>query len=278
MSQTPNPNTTEAKAPVAERIWERLTPRQRLSRQALLIGSVAALVYCIRNVDVIPEFLYDAPTQVADLLNRMWPVDFAHYPQGIHAALMDTIHIATMGTMLCIVLSLPVALLVARNITQNRFLNWLGMFILVSSRSVSVLVWALLFVAIFGPGVLAGTITIAIRSIGFTGKLLGEALEETHPGPVEALKAAGAPWISVFIKGFWPQVLPAFWAVALFRWDINIRESSVIGLVGAGGIGMALDMALSLFQWPRVSLVLVCIFALVVICEVVVTHIRKRII
>lgn len=89
----------------------------------------------------------------------MWPVDFAHYPQGIHAALMDTIHIATMGTMLCIVLSLPVALLVARNITQNRFLNWLGMFILVSSRSVSVLVWALLFVAIFGPGVLAGTIT-----------------------------------------------------------------------------------------------------------------------
>lgn len=278
MSQTQDLNTKAAQGPVAERIWERLTPSQRYSRYFLFLASTAILVYCIRNVEVVPEFLYDAPAQIADLLNRMWPVDFAYYPEGIHDALVDTLHIATMGTMLSIILSLPVALLVARNITKNRFLNWLGMFILVSSRSVSVLVWALLFVAIFGPGVLAGTITIAIRSIGFVGKLFGEALEETQAGPVEALKAAGAPWVSVFIKGFWPQVLPAFWGIALFRWDINIRESSVIGLVGAGGIGMALEMTQSLFQWTRVSLILVCIFALVVIGEVLVTHIRKRII
>lgn len=278
MSRTPNLAGKTASGPVARRVWERLTPRQRLSRYALLLGSTAVLVYCIRNVAIVPEFLYDAPTQVADLLNRMWPVDFAYYPEGIHAALVDTLHIATVGTLLSILLSLPVGLLVARNITKNKFLNWLGMVILVSSRSVSVLVWALLFVAVFGPGILAGTITIAIRSIGFVGKLFGEALEETHPGPVEALKATGAPWISVFIKGFWPQVLPAFWAIALFRWDINIRESSVIGLVGAGGIGMVLEMTQSLFQWPRVALILVCIFALVIIGEIVVTHIRKRII
>lgn len=268
----------DTKNPSAHRQWDRLTPRQRWGRYALLLGSTFVLAVCMRNVDVIPEFLYDAPAQMLDLLRRMWPIDFAYYPEGIHAALIDTIHIATLGTMLCIVLSLPVGLMVAKNITKNRFLNWLGMFILVSSRSVNVLVWALLFVAVFGPGPLAGTITIAIRSIGFTGKLFGEALEECHPGPVEALKASGAPWISVFLKGYWPQVLPAYWGISLFRWDINIRESSVIGLVGAGGIGMALDHAQNLFQWTRVSLILVCIFALVVICEVVVTYIRKRII
>ncbi len=259
------------------RQWDRVTPRERWSRYLLLLAAAVALAVCARNVEVIPEFLWDAPEQMVDLLNRMWPIDFAYYPEGIHAALVDTIHIATLGTMLAIVLSLPVGLMVAKNITKNKFLNWLGMFILVSSRSVSVLVWALLFVAVFGPGPFAGTITIAVRSIGFVGKLFGEALEECHVGPVEALKAAGAPWPSVFLKAYWPQVLPAYWAIALFRWDINVRESSVIGLVGAGGIGMALDHALSLFQWGRVSLVLVCIFALVVIGEVVVTAIRKRI-
>ncbi len=260
------------------RQWDRITPRERWSRYLLLFAAAAAVAVCARNVDVIPEFLWDAPTQVVDLLDRMWPVDFAYYPKGIHAALMETIHIATLGTLLCIVMSLPVGLLVAKNITKNKFLNWLGMFILVSSRSISVLVWALLFVAVFGPGPFAGTVTIAVRSIGFMGKLFGEALEECHPGPVEALKATGAPWLSVFLKGYWPQVLPAYWGISLFRWDINIRESSVIGLVGAGGIGMALEHAQSLFEWTRVSLILFCIFMLVILCEVVVTAIRKRII
>jgi len=262
----------------ADRRWDRLTPRERITRHLMLLAAGVVVAFCMHHVEVIPEFLMDAPLQVKDLLTRMWPIDYAYYPAGIHDAMLETIHIATIGTMLSIFLSLPVGLLVARNITKSKMLNWVGMFILVSSRSVSVLVWALLFVAIFGPGPLAGSITIGIRSIGFVGKLFGEALEEAHPGPIEALRAAGAPWISVFLKGFWPQVLPAFWAIALFRWDINIRESSVIGLVGAGGIGMALDNAINLFQWTRVSLVLLCIFAVVVLCEIVVTNIRKRII
>ena len=79
-------------------------------------------------------------------------------------------------------------------------------------------------------------------------------------------------------KAYWPQVQPAFWSVVLFRWDINVRESAVLGLVGAGGIGMALDTALNLFQWDRVAMVLFAIFAVVVVAEVAVTQIRKRII
>jgi phosphonate transport system permease protein len=196
----------------------------------------------------------------------------------VHEALVESMHIAGMGTILALVMSLPVALLAAKNITPCRILNWLARLILVSSRSVNTLVWAILFVAVFGPGALAGTIAIGFRSIGFCGKLLGEALEECNKGPVEALKAAGAPWPSIFLKAYWPQVSPAFWGITLFRWDINVRESAVIGLVGAGGIGMALDTAIDLFRWSQVSLILLCIFTVVILAEVVVTKIREKII
>jgi ABC-type phosphate/phosphonate transport system permease subunit len=129
--------------------------------------------------------------QVADLLARMWPVDFAHYRVGVHDALMETIHIATLGTLLSMVLALPVGVLAARNLVPFAAINLAAKLVLVSSRSVNSLVWALLFVAIFGPGALAGTLAIAFRSIGFVGKLFGEALEEAQPGPIEALTAAG---------------------------------------------------------------------------------------
>jgi len=242
------------------------------------MGFAAALAISLRTVEIIPEFLWDAPTQVMDLLRRMWPIDYQYYPQGIHQALMETLHIASLGTLLAIVMAIPVGIMGANNIVRMPVLNWLSKLILVSSRSVNTLVWALLFVAVFGPGPLAGTICIAFRSVGFVGKLFAEALEETAPGPIEALTAAGAPWTSVFMKGFWPQIAPAFWGISLFRWDINVRESAVIGLVGAGGIGMVLDTSLNLFQWDRVSLILVSIFAVVIIAELFVTAIRKRII
>ena len=263
---------------VADREWRRFTPAQRLGRFALYFGIVAACVVSLRTVQIIPEFLYDAPEQVADLLKRMWPIEWAYYPAGVHDALIETLHIATLGTILAIVMAIPLGVLAASNVVPYAAINYLAKLMLVSSRSVNSLVWALLFVAIFGPGALAGTMAIAFRSIGFVGKLFGEALEEARPGPVEALRAAGAPAASLFLKGYWPQVVPAFWAIALFRWDISVRESAVLGLVGAGGIGMAIDSAMNLFQWERVALMLIAIFLIVVIAELAVTFIRKRII
>ncbi len=261
-----------------QRQWQRFTPRQRLARFAFYLLAVAAFVVSLRTVEVIPEFLYDAPEQVIDLFARMWPMDFAYYPAGVHEALIETLHIATLGTLLSLVLALPVGVMAARNVVRSAVVNQLARFILVSSRSVNSLVWALLFVAIFGPGALAGTLAIAFRSIGFVGKLFGEALEESAAGPVEALTAAGAPWPSIFLKAYWPQVEPSFWSIALFRWDINIRESAVLGLVGAGGIGVALDTALTLLYWDQVAVVLLTIFAVVIAAEIIVTAIRSRII
>ena len=184
---------------------------------------------------------------------------------------------ATLGTVIAVLLAVPLGLLAAHNVMPSRTVNTLAKLALVTSRSVNSLVWALLFIAVFGPGALAGTLAIAFRSIGFVGKLLGEALEEAHRGPVEALKASGAPWPSLLVFGYWPQVKPAFWALVLLRWDINVRESAVLGLVGAGGIGVALNTAMNLFQWDRVAVVLLAIFAVVIVAEVVVTWVRGRI-
>jgi phosphonate transport system permease protein len=259
-----------------DREWRRFTPAQRVARFCVYLVIVAAIVAAAQTIEIIPEFLADAPEQVADLLSRMWPVDWSDYADDVHGALVETVHIASLGTLLALVMAVPVGILAAHNLVRSTPLNLLAKLILVSSRSVNSLVWALLFVGIFGPGALAGTLAIAFRSIGFVGKLVGEALEEAHAGPIEALTAAGAPWRSILLFGYWPQVKPAFWSIALFRWDINVRESAVLGLVGAGGIGMALDAALNLFQWPKVALILIAILAIVIVAEIAVTQIRMR--
>ena len=259
-----------------DREWRRFTPLERLARYAFYLFAVAAVVISLQTVEIIPEFLYDAPEQIADLFGRMWPMDFGYLGTTL-TALVETIHIATLGTVLAIAMAVPVGFLAARNVLPNAALNLFAKFIFVTSRSVNSLVWALLFVAVFGPGPLAGTLAIAFRSIGFTGKLFAEALEESNRGSIEALTAAGAPKRSIVLMGYWPQVRPAIWSIALFRWDINIRESAVLGLVGAGGIGVALDTALNLLYWDQVAVVLLTIFSVVILTEMLVTAIRARI-
>ena len=260
------------------RRWQRFTPAERIGRFAFMLLMAVAFAWSLRTIEVIPEFLADAPAQTADLFRRMWPIDWKWFATGVKDALITTLNMATLGTILAFAMATPVALLVARNVTGSVILNNIGRFILIATRSVHSLVWALLFTAIFGPGALAGVLAIAVHSIGFTGKFLSEAIEEAKAGPIEALTAAGAPWTSKMLKGFWPQIQPAFLALALFRWDINVRESAVLGLVGAGGLGVALDTALNNLYWDQVGLVLFVIFTVVVITEIVTATLRSRII
>ncbi|MGH6742316.1 MAG: phosphonate ABC transporter, permease protein PhnE [Bradyrhizobium sp.] len=262
-------------ADVLHRDWQRFTPLQRLSRFGFYLFAVAALVASLRTIDVIPEFLYDAPDQMVDLVSRMWPPDLS-YVGPTMKGLIETLHIATLGTIIAIMMAVPVGLLAARNVTPNLTLNLFAKFVFVTSRSINSLVWALLFVAIFGPGPMAGTLAIAFRSIGFTGKLFAEALEESGKGSIEALTASGASKLAILLWGYWPQVRPAFWSIALFRWDINIRESAVLGIVGAGGVGVALDTAMNLLYWDQVAVVLIAIFVVVILAEILVTVVRAR--
>jgi phosphonate transport system permease protein len=265
------------RVPPALREWQRHSTAQRLLRFAIWIVLVAGVLQSIRHVEVIPEFLLDAPQQMGDLLGRMWPPDLRFYRSGVHDALVETLHIASLGTLFSLLFAVPLGLLVAANLTHNRALNFAARLVLVSTRSVNSLVWALLFVAVFGPGALAGSLAIGCRSIGFVGKLLAEALEQTPPGPIEALQAAGAGWFQRIWYGYWPHIKPSFWSIVLLRWDINVRESAVLGLVGAGGIGMVLDTAMNLFQWDRVAIVLLAVFAVVVVAELVVTRVRQKV-
>jgi phosphonate transport system permease protein len=187
--------------------------------------------------------------------------------------------IATLGTAIGILVAMPVAYCAARNTTPSASLaRPLALFIIVSSRSINSLIWALMLVTIVGPGVFAGIIAIGLRSIGFCAKLLYEAIEEIDTSQVEAVRATGATGAQVTAYGIVPQVMPAFAGISVFRWDINIRESTILGLVGAGGIGLPLNAAITTLAWTQVSLIMLVIIATVVLSEWVSAKVRHAII
>ena len=135
-----------------------------------------------------------------------------------------------------------------------------------------------MLVSIVGPGLFAGIIAISLRSIGFVAKLLYEAIEEIDENQVEAIEATGANRAQVIAYGIVPQIMPAFAGITVFRWDINIRESTVLGLVGAGGISLQLQASLNVLAWPQVALILLAILCSVVLSEVVSARVRHAII
>jgi phosphonate transport system permease protein len=260
--------------------WRARTPRGRLVLWAGWLGLVALTVWCwqVMTADTIWLFVQDAPRQAADIGSRMFPPRWA-YIGRLWGPLWDTINIATLGTILGVLIATPIAFLAARNTTPSAaLLRPLALFVIVASRSINSLIWALLLVSMLGPGLLAGIIAIALRSIGFVGKLLYEAIEETDRGQVEAVQATGASGAQVLNYGIWPQVAPAFWGISVFRWDINIRESSVLGLVGAGGLGLQLQASLNVLAWPQVTMIILVILATVLVSEWVSAKVRHAII
>lgn len=256
--------------------WTRFTLAQRMQRYAILAASALVIGWSISSIDVIWAWVWDAPEQMGDLFARMYPPDPSNL-RRILQVLWETVNIATIATAIAVIVSLPVAYLAAQNTTPNRATLWLGRLILVTSRSVNTIIWALLFVAIFGPGVVAGIVAIMFRSVGFVGKLLGEAIEEIDKRPVEALEATGASRFKVIAYAIVPQVMPTFWAVSILRWDINLRESTVLGLVGAGGIGIVLQGAIDTFNWREAATILIAILLLVIVGEVISAFLRRRI-
>lgn len=257
--------------------WHRYSPTQRMQRYGLFLLTGLIIGWASTSIEVVWAWVWSAPNQIADLFTRMAPPDPRNL-DSILSVLWETVNIATIATFLAVLLALPVAYISAQNTTPNRVALWLGRFILVSSRSINTIIWALLFVAIFGPGIVAGIVAITFRSIGFIGKLLGEAIEEIDRRPVEAMEATGAGRSKVVLYAIIPQVVPTFWAVAILRWDINLRESTVLGLVGAGGIGMVLQGAIDTFNWPEAATVLLAILSLVIIGEAISAFLRQRII
>ena len=262
------------------KVWRRRGPLMQFGVWAAWLLAVCLFVYCWGEISdrTIWAFVADAPAQAADLAVRMVPPDWG-FIHALWRPMWDTINIATLGTAMGIVLAVPVAYCAARNTTPSvAFIRPAALFIIVSSRSINSLIWALMLVTIIGPGVFAGILAIGLRSIGFSAKLLYEAIEEIDESQVEAVRATGASGAQVTAYGIVPQVLPAFAGISVFRWDINIRESTVLGLVGAGGIGLPLNAAITMIAWTQVSLILLIIIATVVVSEWVSAKVRHAII
>ena len=265
---------------LAQKTWQRRATRAQYMVWAGWLAAVVLFAYCFNLISerTIWAFVIDVPQQAQDLAVRMVPPDWG-YIRKLGRPIWDTLNIATVGTGIAVLLAIPVAYCAARNTTPSAALvRPVALFIIVSSRSINALIWALLLVTIIGPGVLAGIIAIALRSIGFCAKLLYEAIEEIDDGQVEAVRATGASGGQVTAYGVVPQVLPAFAGISVFRWDINIRESTVLGIVGAGGIGLELEAAITQLYWTQVSLILLVIIGTVIASEWLSAKIRHAII
>ena len=268
-----------SRAATGEKLWQRRTTRAQWARGLTWFAAlvVFAFTWWVMTQDTIWAFVLDASTQAADIGGRMLPPRWS-YMGDLWWPLWDTINMATLGTILGITMALPVAFLAARNTTPSAmFVRPLALLVIVSSRSVNAIIWALLLVTLVGPGVFAGLLAIGLRSIGFLGKLLYEAIEEINVEPIEAIRATGASSMQVLAWGVWPQIVPAFAGISVFRWDINIREATVLGLVGAGGIGMNLESSMSTLAWNQVALILLVILGTVVISEYVSARVRKAV-
>ncbi|MGM0415038.1 MAG: phosphonate ABC transporter, permease protein PhnE [Bacillota bacterium] len=236
-------------------------------------------IYCwnILSARTMWPFVYDGAEQASKLLFRMFPPNWPYFFELLRP-IWDTITIATIGTLAAVIFSLFVAYLAAENTTPHPTLRYFALLIIVTSRSVSSLIWAIILVIILGPGVLAGIIAISFRSIGFVSKLLYESIEEIDKNQVEAVAATGASKFSTLIYSVVPQVFPTFIGTSIYRWDINIRESTVVGLVGAGGIGLQLNEAILGLKWPDAIIIFMMILSLVLFSEFFSARIRKIII
>lgn len=260
--------------------WRKLTRRRELIQWIGWLMLVAFFVFCwqIMTKDTIWAFIYDAPRQGGDILSRAFPPRLFYLSELI-APLWDTLNMATLGTLAGTLLAVPIAFLAARNTTPSLLvLRPIALFVIVASRSINSLIWALLLVSILGPGLLAGIIAIALRSVGFVGKLLYETIEEIDQTPVEAVSSTGASRMQVIDYAIVPQVLPSFLGITVFRWDINIRESAILGLVGAGGLGLKLQSSLNMLAWPQVTTIFIVILATVVLSEWISAAVRKVIV
>jgi len=238
----------------------------------LVLWSVEAIV--IADTDWTRIFTGALGTTLA----RFLEVDFSLLPELVQPAI-ETVLMATLATLAGLLLSVPVAWLGAANITPFGKTSYaIGRFLMTMSRSVHEIVWGLIFVSAVGLGALAGVLAMAVRSIGFISKTIAEAIEDVDPKPVEAIRAAGGTRFQILLFAILPQVVPVFVGNMIFEWDINIRRSTILGLVGAGGLGLLLFRQMAMSNQGGITTVILAVLALIVFGEVVSHYARRAVI
>ncbi len=256
-----------------------LPPRLALPSPGAFVGYViglAVLVWAVQGSGwSFSELVVGLPA-LADFLGRAFPPSLERVGP-LSRALLETFQMALVGTLAGIVLAVPLALFAARGLIGNRLVNILARGIVAVFRTVPDLVWALIFVIAVGLGPFSGTLAIAIDTAGFCGRFFAEAMEDVDKGPAEALRAQGVRQSDAVFCAVVPAAMPSFITSALFALEKSTRASVVLGLVGAGGIGIELKVAMDLFNFQTAATIILMIFALVMAVEQFGAWARSRI-
>ncbi len=255
--------------------------RQRRQRSVKVAGwavlAVAILSYTASQIGINPAAMVRGLPYMWDFLTRMFPPDLGYVPLLVDATI-ETIKIAIWGTLIAILLSIPLALLGAQNTTPHILVFHATRVLLNALRSINELVFALIFVSAVGLGPFAGVLAIALHATGMLAKFCAEEAEGVDRGQVEALEASGASKMQVILFAVIPQVVPAFISYAIYRLDVSIRSATVLGLVGAGGLGFSLIQTMKLFKYHETATCILVIFILVFVSDVICAKLRARVI
>ena len=254
--------------------------RDKVSHCIFFIVVMAMALWSV-NVTIIEDTDWERMGSLSEVLasaGRFIGIDFSLIPNLLEPAI-ETFMISFLGTLLGVIICIPATWFGALNITPFKPITYpLGRFLMTISRSIHEIVWALFFVAVFGLGALPGIFAIAVRSVGFIAKMSAEAIEDIELGPLDAIRATGANRFQVLLFAILPQVLPQVIGVILFEWEINIRRSAILGLVGAGGLGLVFFRQMNTFNYHGVTTVIIAILGIIIIGEIVSHFTRKRMI
>jgi phosphonate transport system permease protein len=254
-------------------------PRDVYRRYAIF-GVCAVIVLTVGKDIIIDETDWARMGTLQEMVKTaLWFLpELSFFPKTV-GPLLETLLIALWGTVLAVVVSMPIAYLAARNITPIKWITYpLGRGLIVLSRSTHEIIFALIFVSALGLGPLPGILALATRSLGFLAKTTAEAIENANPDPIEAIQATGANPLMVFCFGVMPQIFPIFVGNVIFQLDINIRRASILGLVGGGGIGLMFAEVMQNLQYGRAGTIVVGITAMVVVGEFISNRVRVRLI
>lgn len=267
-----------AHAPAAQSFFENRR-RNYIRKSAIYFGAFLVIAWCVQ-VTIVADTDWariGGDYGILGGIQRFLYLDFSLLPLLVVPAI-ETLMMATVGTLLGLVLALPVAWFGARNVTPSMvFFYPIGRFLMVLSRSVHEIIWAMLFVGAVGLGALPGILAVAVRSVGFISKITAEAIENIDLKPVEAIRAVGGNQFQVMYYGILPQIMPVVLGTIIFEWDINIRRAAVMGLVGAGGLGLVFFRQMAMFNYGGVTMVLLAILVLIVIGEIISHYARKAV-
>ena len=245
-------------------------------RMLLLVLLAGVYIWSAVGTNLSSSELIEGIPHMADIISRMLPPSVAVLPNLVGPTI-ETLQISIWGTTLAIILTIPFSLMAASNISPHPLVYRFGRFILNLTRSISELIWALVFVAAVGLGPFPGVLALTFHSMGMLGKFLADAIENVDSGPVEALMATGAGKIQVLVYAVIPQVLPEFITLSLFQWELNFRAATVLGIVGAGGIGFELVTSMRLFMYPDMTTILIVIFIMVTAVDSISSYVRRKI-